>query len=434
MALLPRPSSATILVMAYWQALTCALLAVGCLLVTGLAYALDTPWRPWANAAVAFTQAAVLWWTARRHILLTRPPTANWVAAAPPHPAAPRPPRPPPTLYVRGDGATHVARAAKIAESGGAPRSTPEDILQMAKQFDLVAPGSRTVLYVEQVGVLPSRIGILLTTHQFLIIKNHVSDDPELEVYDEPKDFTVTGGMDGAHIILASPSLGAVIDAKNFTIASAARLKDMLGAVRFGIMDPEHDVPPEVRFDQVRPIECYEAIYGPNARQVVQTTRSDNHRFELIFVSDNMRGYLVPRWVIEGPTGDKEVPGFFQPLRTNRQRLTRSARRPFHLEVDGESDPLPILDREGFAYDREQPLIRRRYPKIHPENGLKVLLQGLQTQGLKPGPRGYVLRRGETFDHVTYGGITKSFTKDGRPVTLSYPEETRGVPQAMTLV
>jgi hypothetical protein len=295
-----------------------------------------------------------------------------------------------------------VPRKLANAEAGGAPRSTPEDILAMAQSHDLVAPGSKPVIYLEQLGLTPNRIGILLTTHQLMVITNHVSDEPELAVYDEPKEFTITGGLDGTHIIIAGPNTGAIVDAKGFAVSAAIRLKDMMGAVRFGIMDPEHDVPTAVRFENIKPIEFYEAVIGPNARHVVQTMRHDKHRFELLYVSDNMHGYLVPRWFVEGDRSDAEVPGFFQPLRNNVQKLTRSARRPFHLEA----------------------------------SALQVLLENLRAAGLTSGPKGYQLRRGESFDHVTVAstGKTYSFTKEGKPVVLTHPAEPGYAPAATPLL
>jgi hypothetical protein len=428
-----RLSPETIITLAQWEFVACAALAGSATTMAVGFHETGQPWRLAANVAVGFAQAASLWWTLGRHVRLTRGEAPNWTAA-PTQPAAEEPAKPATrwrpwrSLMTSAPGmADTMPRAVTVTDSGGAPRSTPDDVMELASKNDVLEANSKPILYLEQLGVRAQRTGILLTTHQIIIVTLHMSNDPEIAVWDNPKEFTVTGDLDGTRVIIASPVHGAIVDEDGFSIAAAARLHDLLGAVRFGILDPEHDVPPEITFDGILPIEVYEATLGPNIgpqdRKVIQTRRHDVHRFELVYQSTESHGYLVPKWFIERDGGDVEVPGFFSPMRTNKTALTRSAKRPFHLNVKGHGDARALLEKDGFAYDPAQNQIRRRYPRAKPASGLEMMLRALHGTGVKPGPRGYQLRRGETFDHLTYNGKTFSFTKDGRPIQLVHPGE-----------
>jgi hypothetical protein len=271
----------------------------------------------------------------------------------------------------------------------------------------------------------PYRVMVFLSYTGLYVWEPRTDKSPRVSRYENEHFAALTANIlvekDGKALVLRCPGRKE----ENLTIGHLPeidihRIVDNLKLLRRNAVKAPDALPDGIAFDNVEPIEFYEAKVGANNRKMIAERGVADLTFQLWVITDGARGHFLLRSHRRLPNGQtvNNVSGDGAPFRTNAHTIIRTE-APGRVEIVPSSRSPPEALIELGLQDRGAHLdLASRYCVVKEITSLDRAVEVLRAAGLRKGKDGFQVIEGKEGKYLAIGTRTFAFTGDGRAIDV----------------
>lgn len=262
---------------------------------------------------------------------------------------------------------------------------------------------------------------VLVTGKRILIIKTFAHEQPFVVSFENPKAIEVTadGNRNGSTLTIQAKKKYVV---EHLGPGDAHRVADIVRLMRFGRLEESSPIPSSIAFDNVMPIEYYEAKLGPDSQMTISEHVVGDRIYALEVITGDRHGMFQVVQYRQNGADRVEMRNETRPFRENQTQLVQEDSKPYRIYVhaDPDSDVDSLLSSLNIKVRRKAATIEERYVAVERVPTLDAVLKVLRHAGLKQGKAfdDFDVVQGNELTYLTLRGGNFTFDKEGNPVVV----------------
>lgn len=269
---------------------------------------------------------------------------------------------------------------------------------------------------------------VFITTDKVGMVRTQDGDEPVGNVFVNPQSLEIEAEELGTHSNVIITHNDKPVRVSDLAAGDAKRIKILVENYRFKDRKPPTDVPKNLVFDAIYPIEYYEVKHGMK-NTVIQSFDYKAAAIDLEYVATKERGFF--RVVIRDKTddGDSEDRYPFEPFRENKKRLFQGEEPPYNVRivpVDDHMTSMQALEGLGVLADDEAELLTQRYRREEKISHMDAMFQLCEILGLEMGDpdNGFMAESSPTHVYLVVRGNSFVYNHDGDAVQFTMVHES----------